>query len=245
MERSLAAFIGVDSRDSWATELSRLALKLGLLFPILLVVGCISGGPVRSLAVDAKNTTEVDRNLDGTVTLRSAQTHIVSVLPQGGRFNSDTFTLPAFHVIVTNGGKENVMLRPNDISAHAGDRRVALLNPDALQERLDREQAAAGNSTSYPIVRDATQSADVTHEHHSHHPSPTRPAVKPYASLDFKVPTRVVEQALQPQVIRPFEVGGGRIMLEAEEILSGLPLKIVVTVAGEKHEFLFEVQYYV
>jgi len=25
--------------------------------------------------------------------------------------------------------------------------------------------------------------------------------------------------------------------------LSGLPLKIVVTVAGEKHEFLFEVRY--
>jgi hypothetical protein len=44
-------------------------------------------------------------------------------------------------------------------------------------------------------------------------------------------------------VIRPFDVGGGRITLEAEDILSGLPLKVVVNVAGEKHEFLFEVRY--
>jgi hypothetical protein len=57
------------------------------------------------------------------------------------------------------------------------------------------------------------------------------------------VPTRHVEEALRPQVIRPGDVGGGRIMLESEDILSGLPLKVVVTVAGEKHEFLFEVRY--
>jgi hypothetical protein len=61
--------------------------------------------------------------------------------------------------------------------------------------------------------------------------------------LKYKVPGRVVEQALQPQTIRSFDAGGGLIMLEADDLLSGLPLKIVVTVGGEKHEFIFEVQY--
>ena len=204
------------------------ALKLGILFPILLVAGCISGGPVRSLAPAASNPTVVERNLDGAVTLRSAQTHVVSVLPMNKRFSSDTFTLPSFYVIVTNGGKENVTLKPDDISAYAGDQRVKLLSPIALQDRLDEEQAAAtGRRLSFPAAV----------------PGPMPRAVERDGPPDFKVPTRVVEQALQPQVIRPFEVGGGQIMLEAEDILSGLPLKIVVTVAGEKHEFLFEVQY--
>lgn len=198
------------------------------------------------LAPAASNPTVVERNLDDTVTLRSLQTHIVSVLPLNKTFSSDPYTLPSFHVIVTNGGKGNVTLKPGDISAYAGDRRVTLLDPPAMQERLDREQAAAGSGVSFPIgMRDASQPAEVRHGHDSRHPSPTRPAIEPYGGpdLEFKVPARVVEQALQPQVIRPFDVGGGRIMLEAEDILSGLPLKIVVTVAGEKHEFLFEVRY--
>jgi hypothetical protein len=218
-----------------------LAPRLVILFLLLLTAGCIGGGPVRSLAVAASNLTAVERSLDGTVTLRSLQTHVVSVLPMNKRFSNATFTLPSFHVIVTNGGKENVTLMPRDVAAYAGDRRVKLLTPLALQERLDDEQAAASGSTvSFPIgMRDASQPAETRRGH----TSPTGPARQPFDAPGFKVPARLIEEALQPQVIRPFEVGGGRIMLEAEDILSGLPLKIVVTVAGEKHEFLFEVRY--
>ncbi len=216
------------------------AFKFGVVLPVLLVAGCISGGPVRSLAPAASNPTEVERGLDGAVTLRSLQTHVVSVLPMNKRFSSDTFTLPSFYVIVTNGGKEDVALKPSDISAYAGDRRVKLLGPLALQERLDDEQVAAtGSKAGIPIGMHGTPQPAAAHGQLN----PTRPAVELDGPPDFKVPTQIVEQALQPQVIRPFGVGGGRIMLEAEDILSGLPLKIVVTVAGEKHEFLFEVQY--
>jgi hypothetical protein len=216
------------------------APRLGIFFLLLLAAGCTSSGPVRSFGVAASNPAVVERNLDGTVTLRSLQTHIVSVLPLNKTFSSGTFTLPSFHVIVTNGGKENVTLKPSDISAYAGDRRVALLDPYAMQERLDREQAAAGTRVSFPVgMRDASQPAEVRRGHSDL----TGPRIEPFNAPTFKVPPRVIEEALQPQVIRPFEVGGGQIMLEAEHILSGLPLKIVVNVAGEKHEFLFEVRY--
>jgi hypothetical protein len=203
---------------------------------------------VRSLATAANNTAIVARDPDGTEVMRSEHTHLVSVLSRGGRFSNDTFALPSLYVIVTNGGKENITLEPSDISAYAGDRRVALLNPVALQDRLDREQAAAGTRSRFPIgMRDASQPGEEPHGYHRRHPIPnsssTGPAVEPYGPPDFKVPTRIVEQALQPQIIRPGDVGGGRIMLEAENILSGLPLKLVVTVAGEKHEFLFDVEY--
>jgi hypothetical protein len=217
--------------------MSMFAPILGILLATLLA-GCASQGPVRSLAAAANNSAAVEQDRDGTVTLRSHQTHVVSVLPAGGRFSSDVWGLPAFYVIVTNGGKENVTLKPADISAYAGDRRVAVPTPAALQDRLDREQAAADPRPSFPIVRDASQPADVRA-----HPGPLVPKVQPYSAPDFKVPRRLTEEALQPQTIRPGQVGGGRITLEGEDILSGLPLKIVVTVAGEKHEFLFEVQY--
>jgi hypothetical protein len=221
--------------------MSMLPRKLGILCPIVLAAGCFSSGPIRSLAPAANNPAVVEHNLDGTVILRSQRTHVVSVVPLGERFSSDVWGLPAFYVIVTNGSKENVTLQPNDVSAYAGDGRVALLNPRALQERLDQEDAAAASRwPSFPVgMRDASQPAEIRHSH----PSPTRPAVEPFNTLKFKVPTRLAKEALEPQVIRPFDVGGGRIVLEGEAILSGLPLKIVVTVAGEKHEFLFEVRY--
>src|SRR5262245_30942808 len=130
---------------------AEIVLKLGLLFPSLLVAGCISGGPVRSLAVAANNPAVVERDLDGTVTLRSLQTHIVSVWPMNKRFSNATYTLPALYVIVTNGGKEDLKLKPDDIRAYSGDRRVALLSPNALQERLDEEDdAATGRRLSFP-----------------------------------------------------------------------------------------------
>ena len=224
---------------------SMLAPQLGLLFPILLAAGCASSGPVRSLAIAANNKAVVERNLDGTVALRSQQAHIVSVLPLSGKFSSDTFALPSLYVIVTNGGKENLTLKPDDISAYAGDQEVALLNPAKLQDRLDRAQAAASGSSGSNSGggHDASQAAEAPHGYHSRHPSAPGPAVESYGAPNFKVPTRVVGQALQSQVIRPGEAGGGRIVLEAEDILSGLPLKIVVAVAGEQHEFLFEVRY--
>jgi hypothetical protein len=214
------------------------AVRVGLVVLILFAAGCASSGPVRSLAVAAAGPARVERNLDGTVTLRSLQTHVVSVLPLGERFSHDVWGLPALYVIVTNGGKENVTLRPGDISAYAGDRRVALLNPVALQDRLDREQAAAGSRVSFPVMRDASQPAEARR-----YPNIIDAPGQPYSAPDFKVPTRLADEALQSQVIQPGDVGGGRIVLEGEHILSGLPLKIVVSVAGEKHEFLFEVRY--
>lgn len=235
------------------------AAKLGLLLPVLLVAGCTSSGPVRALVAAPENTAVVERNHDGTVTLRSLQTHVVSLLPMNQRFSGDRFTLPSLYVLVTNGGHANVTLQPADISAYAADRRVALLDPPALQDRIDREQAAAGTSVSYPISnRDASQPAEEPRGYHANPDShrtridgttaprpndPTRPKLEPFNAPPFKVPSRLVAQALQPQVIRPGDVGGGRVMFEAQDILSGLPLKVVVNVAGEKHEFLFEVQY--
>lgn len=213
--------------------------KLGILLLILFATGCAWNGPVRSLAV-APNNTAVVGDLDGTMAMRSQQTHVVSVLSLSRTFSGDTRALPSFHVIVTNGGKENVTLKPRDIAAYAGDWRVALLDPLALQDRLDREQAAAGGRGGFaPGMPDASQPAEMRHTH----PSPLRPAVGPFGAPNFRVPTQLVEEALKPQVIRPGDAGGGRIMLESEDILSGLPLKIVVTVAGEKHDFLFEVRY--
>jgi hypothetical protein len=215
------------------------APKLGILFLIPLAAGCVWNGPVRSLATAANQRAVVERDPDGTAMMRSQQTHLVSVISRGTRFSHDSYALPSLYVIVTNGGDKDLTLKPGDISAYSGDQRVALLNPSALQERLDR--ADVSGPVSFPVgMRDASQPAEIRRGHHR---SLTDPPIQPFAELKFKVPAQFVEQALQPQVLRPGDSGDGRIMLESQDILSGLPLKIVVNVAGEKHEFLFEVQY--
>lgn len=219
-----------------------LATKFGILFPVLLAAGCAWDGPVRSLTTATNNPAIVERNVDGTAIMRSSRTHLVSVLSRSDKFSNDTFTLPTLYVIVTNGGKEKIALGPSNISAYSGDRRVALLDPLAMQERLDLAQAATGSDGRFPVgMKDASQPAEIRHRHR--HQSSIGPAAEPFSALNFKVPARIVEQSLEPQVIQPFDTGGGRIVLESQDILSGLPLKVVVNVAGEKHEFLFEVQY--
>jgi hypothetical protein len=215
------------------------APKLGFLLLIPLTAGCVWNGPVRSLAIAANNKAVVERDADGTVLMRSQQTNFVSVISRGTTFSHDSYALPSLYVMVTNGGEKNVTLKPGDITAYSGDQRVALLNPPALQERLDR--ADVSGPPSFPVgMRDASQPAEMRR---SHHRSLTDPPTEPLADLKYKVPARFVEQALQPQVLHPGDTGDGRVMLESQDILSGVPLKIVVTVAGEKHEFLFEVRY--
>lgn len=215
------------------------ARELGILFLLIFAAGCVWNGPVRSLATAANNKAVVERDRDGAVVMRSQQTHVVSVMSRGARFSNDSYALPSLYVIVTNGGEKNLTLKPGDISAYSGDQRVAVLDPLALQDRLDREDVSG--PVSFPVgMRDASQPAEIRRGHHR---SPTDPPIQPFAEAKFKAPSQFVEQALRPQVIRPGDSGDGRIMLEAQDILSGLPLKVVVNVAGEKHEFLFEVRY--
>lgn len=207
---------------------------------ICLAAGCASSGPVRSLAVAQGNTAVVDHGFRGGVALRSERTHVVNVRPLKEKFSDATFTLPTFAVLVTNGGVENVELKPNDIAAFSGDRRLVVLNPTELQERLDREQGSRGSESSPSGVPRATPLDEPVHRPSG--PSVVGPSQAWEPPADFKVPRWLVEDALRMQVIRPGEVGGGDVVIEAEHIAAGRPLKIVVTVAGEKHEFLFDVR---
>src|SRR5262245_35031088 len=109
-----------------------LALRLSIVVPILFAAGCVSHGRVRSLTI-AGNNSAVVGDFDGAAVMRSEQTHLVSVLPVSRTFSNGTYALPSFHVIVANAGRENITLKPGDISAFAGEGRVALLDPAALQ----------------------------------------------------------------------------------------------------------------
>jgi hypothetical protein len=191
--------------------------RFALFFPVLLLAGCAWGDRVRSISTAANNTAVVERDADGTVAMRSYQKHLVTVLWRGERFAGHTLAMPAFRVIVANGGDQPIKLNLTDVTASSGGKRVAVLDPSGLKDRLDAEQPGP-----------------------THAPRPGS-GYEPFSAPKFKVPAWILEEALRSQVIRPGDVGGGRIMLESEDILSDFPLKVVVTVAGEQHEFLFEV----
>ena len=203
-----------------------------------LAAGCTWNGPVRALSAGANPTLAVDRDPDGALTLRSQQTHLVSVLARTDRFSHDSRSLPTFYVLVTNGTGQPVTLKPTDVTANSGTLPVTLLSPPALQERMDRELVYRPGS--YPVgLKDASQPAEIR----SGHGSIVDPRVEPYPELKFKIPPHIAEQALQSQVIPPGQTGGGRIVLESRDIHSDAPLTVTVTVAGERHAFGFEVRY--
>jgi hypothetical protein len=51
-----------------------------------------------------------------------------------------------------------------------------------------------------------------------------------------------LRRMLQRSTVPPRGTAGGAVKLHAEDIRSGQPLKLVVTVGGEAHEFVFEVE---
>ncbi len=212
-----------------------------LLALVCLGGGCAASGPVRTLAIAANNQAVVDRGFTGMAALRSEQTNVVTVHPLRAKlWHDERAPQPWFSVLVTNGGTQNLILLPNDVAVFSGERRIVLLNPGDLADRLDAAQRKGPND-------DANGPAP------SRGAAPHRPAGGPgiptpaeeqrdrFGAPWFKVPAAIVENALRTQTIRPGAVGGGDIVLDASQVQPGFPLKLVVTVAGEKHTFLFDV----
>ena len=142
--------------------------------------------------------------------------------------------LPEFSIIVKNGGTSPIFFSPDNVTAFSGEQPVTVTAFGELNAKMLREaQIAAGRTTL--LGKDVTEDGETS----SRDPITMRPPI-----WDHVEPPREssLDHILGASSIVPGDLNGGVVKLNADEIQPGVPLRLVVRVSGEVHEFLFDVR---
>lgn len=237
------------------------SLRLALTGALVLAAfsGCES---TRTLRIASDNPGTFSYDTDGTVVLRSEKTHSVAVRIARERGASSAATLPALSVYVTNGGNIPVTLGPENVSAVTGENQpVPVLGRADVASRLRREDQqtatpsySSSASRSNSIAKDASMPGESGFPKEMSNntpvyndPYPSAASVAPVVRVDrSSVGTINHEGVLSPLLVRasipPGQTGGGTIKLDPALVAVGAPVRVTVSVAGERHEFVFTVQ---
>jgi len=213
------------------------------------VSGCVS---TRTISVAAAGTS---RTADGrgSPVPPSQQKTDVRVLLVTPKFSNDTDALPTFYVEVRNRGEIGVDFSTENITAYSGESRVRVYTYDELANRIKSEaeaEAAAVAANEASQLKNSAMSRAPAGRNMKDNPegwAVTKAQVDAQNGMDRTGWMGVQQQndlrrMLQRSTVPPGGTAGGAVKLHAEDIRSGQPLKLVVTVGGEAHEFVFEVE---
>lgn len=197
--------------------------------------GCVSP---RTLGLAPGQAASLGHDPDGTPVLRSQKTHAVAVRPLTEKFGGEAASLPAFSILVTNRGTAAVTLSAPDVQVFSGERKVAVLDRPALMGRLLREARTPQSISVRSSIPDSSQPASRPIGSTSSASVTVLGAPDPQALRDAGPQ---LSQMLVHAIITPGRTGGGIVKLDNDAITTGAPLRLVVVVAGEPHEFRFTV----
>ncbi len=227
------------------------------------LAGCTSSG---TLAPSRANPSPAIVE-HGRALLRSSKTHAVAVVLLTPQYEARMSALPAFLVVAANGGETPLPFSPGNVRAFSGDTEVKLYTYRELAWRInlaaERQAETIGENAAADFME--AHSSQVAQSHTfdlpaittgRFQPTTATPVVDPAlatVALNQMVKTSqgVAESITAPQldqlegllrenVIEPGQRAGGMVKLHPEDIKSGLPLKLVVSIGDEKHEFLFD-----
>ena len=241
---------------------------LGLSLVLALCSGCTT---TRTLSVSPANRTAATSE-QGVPCLQSAKKNVVTVWLLTPQYQTDLrqFDLPAFRVLVRNGGDQAFDFSPANVTASSGgnsvhvftsgeyceaiDRRAEVLlqyvDRQTAQQKAQEEQTRVFLATAEPpeyrdwnktLGRDLAllQSGSAIEGL----PGIEGAAADQRNAINLKRKNLLDEAQLMlvQQTVEPGLMAGGIIKLDLVQISRGQPLKLVVTVGGEAHEFVFEV----
>ncbi len=222
----------------------------------LLLGGCAA--PALTVAKTSPLTPSFE---NGVPTLRSQKVCCVLVGQLSQRISTEPEAFPTFCVAITNGTRDLLAISPENFSAVSGGKRVRVLNQRQhlqliARSRLAAERFARMDMPSRPIVgRDA---AGNLHQYSRTPHLPTgRDTYSPVSVINAAYPSAFPKtaaaqdgQPAQPRrqlgcltrcALPPGMLVRGLLVLHGEDIQRGKPLTIIATIAGETHEFQFEV----
>jgi hypothetical protein len=241
------------------------ALLFGLGFAISLGGGCTT---TRTLSVSPANPTAATSE-QGVQCLRSVKRNAVTVWLLTPKFQTQLheFDPPAFRVLVSNGGGKAFDFSPVNVTASSGENSVHVFTREeycrainryedtslqAAHQRTALQKAPSEELLASMSSRDALLSAgssgqqmnDFSGNQGSDSPAKIeKTAADERAAINLRRENLLDEARLMlvQHTVAPGSTAGGIVKLDPASISRGQPLKLVVTIGGEAHEFVFEV----
>jgi hypothetical protein len=241
------------------------ALAFGLGFAISLGGGCTT---TRTLSVSAANSAAATSE-KGVTCLRSVQRNAVTVWLLTPKYQTDLreFDPPAFRVLVSNNGDKAFDFSLVNIIASSGGNSVHVFTreeycqainryEDALLEAFHKQtaqqKAPAGElldsiSSRDPLLSGGSsgqQMHDFTGIQYSDSLAKMEETAGDRRTAIYLKWKELLDEAklmLVQHTVAPGSTAGGIVKLDPASIRRGQPLKLVVTVGGEAHAFVFEV----
>jgi hypothetical protein len=241
------------------------ALAFGLGFAISLGGGCTT---TRTLSLVPANPAAATSE-QGVTCLRSVQRNAVTVWLLTSKYQTDLheFDPPAFRVLVRNNGGKAFDFSPVNVTASSGENPVHVFTgeeycqainryEDALLEAFHKQtaqqKAPTGElldsiSSRDPLLSGGSsgqQMHDFTGMQYSDSLAKMEETAGDRRTAIYLRRKELLDEAnlmLVPHTVAPGSTAGGIVKLDPAQISRGRPLKLVVTVGGEAHEFVFEV----
>jgi len=232
-------------------------MKASLLLPLLIASVVGLGGCTTTRTITVLPTGGL-RPVDelGSQVLLSQKVSGVGVRLLAKRFSSDDKMLPAFYVGVVNGTTGALGYSPGNITAFSGDHPVRVYSYAELRNTLNRNADAAISSLeaqaltqevgpqgdAYSVFLPGTQGSLDDHRLRTMYADQAAAERNHLAALIQSMRQSNLSRLLRDSTISPSGFAGGIVALHARDLRAGQPLRLVVTVGGETHEFLFDVR---
>lgn len=189
--------------------------------------GCTS---TRTLSVSSASAIQpVYEN--GETVLRSMKRNGVVISLHTRRFSNHLERLPSLLVGVWNRGKSDWDFSPENITAYSGESRVRVYTYPELAQKIIG--AAEGESSSAELQMALSGTAPT--------PLMRLNATAAATQVSSSQVTMIGGGILRKRTIGPGRFDCGTVKLHAEDIKSGQPLRLLVALDGEVHEFRFDV----
>jgi hypothetical protein len=231
-------------------------------FAVLLGGGCTN---TRTLSVSPANPTMVTSE-QGMTSLRSVKRNAVTVCLLTPQFQTARreFDPPTFRVLVRNDGDKVCDFSPANVTALSGASSVHVFTRMEYCQAINRYEDALlrlghGQTSLHETSGDGLQDVSAmsldpamskgvsnrpVQEFSEYAAIPSTGASTPQQAAVNHRRKALLDEAtrmLVQRTVAPGTMAGGIIKLDPAKISHGQPLKLVVTVGGEAHEFVFEV----
>jgi hypothetical protein len=195
---------------------------------IAALCGCST---TRTLSVSSASPTQpVFEN--GETVLRSMKRNGVVVNLGTRRFSNHPERLPAFFVGVWNRGTRDLDFSPENITAYSGETRVRVYTYPELAKRVSEEAEGESSPAELPMALAGTAPTPLMRLN----------AAAAAAQVSSSRLTMIGGGTLGRRTIGPGRFDYRTAILQAEDIKTGQPLRLLVALDGEIHEFRFDVR---
>jgi hypothetical protein len=213
--------------------------QLGVRFAMAASVAVAVSACTRTLSVSPVNPAQLTVE-NGRPALRSQLKNRVEVVLLHREFSYQLASLPAFDVTVWNAGDTPFVFSTKNVTAFSGDAPVRVYTSGQLEARARHDSELAVELEAHTAWDVGPANSAIARSREAGSEMDARHRAENIGEAG-QGRMRWIESLLRSQEVGPGQMAGGVVKLNNEDIKTGRPLRLVVTVGGEEHPFVFDV----